>query len=190
MVVDLMNKRGKIITIEGLDGSGKATQTKLLEQKIASMGINAKYVSFPDYDQPSSTLVKMYLNSEFGEKPSDVNAYAASSFFAIDRYASYMKSWKKYYNSGKIIVADRYISSNIVYQMGKLPRDEWDNFIKWCLDYECIKLGLPMSDAVVYLSVPIDVSQSLMRKRYDGCEEKKDLHEKNIAFLEKFIIFV
>lgn len=181
----LKNTKGYIIVIEGLDGSGKATQTQMLTEHLHDLNLNVKHISFPDYSQPSSTLVKMYLNSEFGDTPQSVNAYAASSFYAVDRYASFMKSWKNFYNSGGIIIVDRYITSNIIYQMVKLPENEWDSFIKWNFDYECNKLGLPYPDMVLYLNVPAEVSQSLMSKRYQGDNQKKDLHEKNIDFQKK-----
>ena len=111
--------RGKLIVMEGLDGSGKATQTGLLCQYLESRGRRVRHIEFPDYREPSSALVKMYLNKEFGSNPGDVNAYAASSFYAVDRYASFLRFWRKDYLSGATIVADRYTTSNAVYQMVK-----------------------------------------------------------------------
>ncbi len=175
--------RGKLIVIEGLDGSGKATQTKLLCEKLKSKGKSVCKLSFPDYNEPSSVLVKMYLNSEFGSGPEDVNAYAASSFYAVDRYASYKKFWKDKYENGQFIVADRYTTSNAIYQLGRLDKSLWDEYINWLEDYEYNKLGLPKPDLVIYLSMPVEISQQFMTKRYDGNESKKDIHEKNIEFL-------
>lgn len=175
---------GKLIVIEGLDGSGKATQTKLLYEALREKYNNVIRISFPDYSQPSSSLVKMYLNSEFGDNPDDVNAYAASSFFAVDRYASYMKFWKKNYKNGDIVLADRYSTSNCTFQMSKLDKSEWDAYLEWFNDYEYSKLGLPVPDVVIYLDMPTEVSQKLMNKRYHGDECKKDLHESNIKFLK------
>ena len=142
-------------------------------------------MSFPDYTQPSSALVKMYLNSEFGKSPDDVNVYAVSSFYAVDRYASYKKFWKSRYEDGQLIIADRYTTSNAIYQLCRLPENLWDEYIMWLEDYEYNKLSLPKPDLVVYLDMPIEISQKLMKSRYNGDESKKDLHEKNVEFLKK-----
>ena len=176
---------GKLIVIEGLDGSGKKTQTNLLHEYIKKLYPNTTYISFPDYGSPSSSLIKMYLNSEFGDDPSVVNAYAASSFFAVDRYVSYKKTWSKLYQNGHIIIADRYTTSNPIYQMSKLPEGEWNKYLSWLYDYEYNKLDLPVPDKVIFLDVPVEVSQTLMEKRYLNSTGKKDLHENNIKFLEK-----
>lgn len=174
---------GKLIAMEGLDGSGKATQTALLCEALSKMGVNLRRVSFPDYSEPSSVLAKMYLNGEFGADPNAVNAYAASSFYAVDRYASYMRYWRDAYRDGALIVADRYSTSNIVFQLSKLPRGQWDDFIRWVEDYEYKKLGLPRPDVTVYLDMPQEVSQKLLTQRYHGDEDKKDIHENNTAYL-------
>ena len=177
-----MNK-SKLIVIEGLDGSGKATQTKRLAEKLAARGFTVKQLTFPDYDSPGSALVKMYLGGEFGKQPEDVNAYAASAFYAVDRAASFLKDWKSDCNNGTVLLCDRYCTSNIIYQMAKVGDDERDDFIRWQADFEYDKLGLPRPDAVIYLDVDPDVSQKLMEKRYGGDNSKKDLHESNLAFL-------
>lgn len=169
--------------MEGLDGSGKATQTGLLCKALSEQGVKPRRVSFPDYDEPSSALVKMYLNGEFGTNPDDVNAYAASSFYAVDRFASYQRFWKQDYQNGAFIVADRYTTSNIVFQLSKLPKEQWDSFIDWLEDYEYGKLGLPRPDLTIYLSMPLEVSQKLLTGRYHGNESKKDIHESNGAYL-------
>lgn len=174
---------GKLIVIEGLDGSGKATQTKNLFDYLTSNGEQVVKVTFPDYDSPASALVKMYLNSEFGDDPNAVNAYSASAFYAVDRVASYIKNWKEDYLSGKTILCDRYATSNIIYQMSKVPQEDRDSFIDWQYDFEYNKLGLPAPTQVIYLDVEPEVSQKLMLKRYNGDESKKDLHEKNVDFL-------
>lgn len=175
----------KFIVIEGLDGSGKATQTKILFDKISAMGKSIKRLEFPDYANESSALVKMYLGGEFGSNPNDVNAYAASSFYAVDRVASFLKFWKKDYDNSDVILSDRYATSNIIYQMSKLDKSEWNNFIEWQEDFEYNKLSVPKPDKVIYLDVKPEVSQKLMSKRYEGDESKKDLHEKNFAFLHE-----
>ena len=174
---------GKIIVIEGLDGSGKATQTKLLFEKLQSRGMNVRRLEFPDYDSPSSSLVKMYLGGEFGSNPEDVNAYAASAFYAVDRIAGFLKDWKRGYQEDTVFLSDRYATSNIIYQMSKLPESERESYIRWQEDFEYDKLGLPRPDAVLYLDVEPDVSQKLMEKRYGGDNSKKDLHESNLRFL-------
>ena len=174
---------GKLIVIEGLDGSGKATQTKNLFDYLTSNCEQVVKVTFPDYDSPASALVKMYLNSEFGDDPNAVNAYSASAFYAVDRVASYIKNWKEDYLSGKTILCDRYATSNIIYQMSKVPQEDRDSFIDWQYDFEYNKLGLPAPTQVIYLDVEPEVSQKLMLKRYNGDESKKDLHEKNVDFL-------
>ena len=175
--------RSKIIVIEGLDGSGKATQTKILAEKLESRGLKVRKLEFPDYSNPSSALVKMYLGGEFGSKPEDVNAYAASAFYAVDRVASYMQFWKKDYQDGTVILSDRYATSNIIYQMAKVEDSQREQFIEWQADFEYKKLGLPEADAVIYLDVDPDVSQKLMEQRYQGDNSKKDLHESNLKFL-------
>lgn len=174
---------GKLIVIEGLDGSGKATQTKKLNDYLAENNKPVLQVTFPDYESPGSSLVKMYLNGELGDNPNDVNAYAASSFYAVDRVASYLQNWKKDYDNGTTILCDRYATSNIIYQMAKFPKEKWDSFIDWQYDFEYNKLGLPAPNKVIYLDVEPEVSQKLMLKRYKGDESKKDIHEKNLDFL-------
>ncbi len=174
----------KLIVIEGLDGSGKATQAKLLASTLTQRGTRVREVSFPDYDSPSSALVKMYLGGEFGDRPGDVNAYAASTFYAVDRYASFKKDWHRDYAEG-VVIADRYTTSNAVHQCGKLEEAHWDAFLDWLFDLEYGKMGIPTPDLVVYLRVDPAVSQELMMARYQGHAEKKDIHEKDLAYLRR-----
>ena len=173
----------KLIVIEGLDGSGKGTQSALVTQVLKDRGFKVKKLTFPDYDSPTSSLVKMYLGGELGDTPDDVNAYAASSFYAVDRVASFIKYWKKDYEECDYIVADRYVTSNIIYQMSKVDDSERDEYIQWCEDYEYNRLRVPRPDIVIYLDMPPAVSQKLMSGRYNGDESKKDIHEKNMNFL-------
>ena len=140
--------KGKLIVIEGLDGSGKATQAKLLASHLAESGRRVMEITFPDYESDSSALVKMYLSGQFGSRPDDVNPYAASSFYAVDRYASYKTKWGSFYEAGGIVIADRYTTSNAVHQCSKLPPDQWDGFLRWAFEYEYQLLGLPAPDAV------------------------------------------
>lgn len=171
-----------LVVIEGLDGSGKGTQAERLYRYAAGRG-GARKITFPDYDSPSSSLVKMYLAGEFGSDAEAVNAYAASAFYAVDRFASFQTKWKADYFAGSTIIADRYVTSNIVYQLSKLPPVEWDGYMSWLEDFEYGKLGLPRPDRVLYLDVPPEVSQELLKKRYQGDVTKKDIHEKDFAFL-------
>lgn len=175
----------KLVVIEGLDGSGKSTQFELVKKYLCEKGVDVKAISFPEYDKPSSALVKMYLGGEFSKNASDVNAYAASSFYAVDRYASYKLYWENDYLQGKSILAARYVTSNAIYQMTKLSKDKWNDYIDWLCEYEYEKLGLPKPDLVIFLDMPVEVSQKLMTKRYDGDEGKKDIHEANVEFLDK-----
>lgn len=175
--------KSRIIVIEGLDGSGKATQTKILAEMLADKGYKVRKLEFPDYANPSSSLVKMYLGGDFGSNPNDVNAYAASSFYAVDRVASFLQFWKTDYEEGTVILSDRYATSNIIYQMSKVDDSQRDEFIEWQNDFEYNKLGIPKPDAVIYLDVEPEVSQKLMEKRYGGDMSKMDLHERNVKFL-------
>ena len=176
---------GKIIVIEGLDGSGKATQTDLLYKKLIEQGKNVKKLTFPCYESESSALVRMYLGGELGSNPDSVNPYQASAFYAVDRVASFLKDWKCDYENGTIFLCDRYSTSNAIYQLSKLNESEYEDFLNWLNDFEHNKLGIPRADYVVYLDMPTEVSQKLMSKRYKGDEGKKDIHEKNEDFLKK-----
>lgn len=176
--------KGKLIVIEGLDGSGKSTQLELLKKNLVGAGVSTRQIKLPNYEDASCELVKMYLGGRFGTQPNDVNAYAASSFYAVDRYVSYNCYWKEDYNSGKIILADRYTTSNAYHQLTKVPVEDYNAFLEWLEDFEYGKLGIPAPDAVIYLDMPIEASQKLMTSRYSGDESKKDIHEKNIAYME------
>ncbi len=175
---------GKIIVIDGLDGCGKSTQFEIIKKYLEDKKIPFRAISFPEYDKPSSALVKMYLNGEFSETADGVNAYASSSFYAVDRYASYKLYWEKDYKEGKIILASRYISSNAIHQAVKLSENEWDSYIEWLYDYECDKLGLPKADKTIFLDMPVEVSQKLLSARYNGDENKKDIHEADVNYLK------
>ena len=176
--------KGKLIVIEGLDGSGKATQAKRLASELQKRAIPVREISFPNYDSDSSALVKMYLAGAFGREPGDVNAYAASTFFAVDRYAGMKQDWGRFYADGGILIADRYTTSNAVHQCCKLPRENWETYLSWLFDLEYGKLGLPAPDAVVYLRLPVEAGQELMNGRYHGDGSRKDIHENNTAYLK------
>ena len=176
---------GKLIVIEGLDGSGKSTQLELLPQNLKQKGIDCKTVSFPDYENPSSTLVKMYLVGEFGKRPNDVNAFAASTFYCVDRFASFKTNWGEFYQKGGTVIAGRYTTSNAVHQCSKLPESEWESFLNWLYDFEYNKVGVPKPDKVIFLDMPVEVSQKLLSKRYGGDETKKDIHESDTEYLAR-----
>ena len=179
-----MSSIKRLIAIEGLDGSGKATQTGLLYDRLTSKLIATRKVSFPVYESQSSALVKMYLGGEISQDPYAINAYGASSFYAVDRYASFLKDWRQDYLQGTTILCDRYVCSNIIHQMTKLDKSEWDSFIEWLFDYEHSKLGLPIPKATIFLTMELETSQRLMNGRYDNDPTKKDIHEKNVRYLE------
>lgn len=174
---------GKFIVIEGLDGSGKATQTEILRKALEEKGERVRKLTFPDYDSQGSALVRMYLGGEFGSKPDDVNAYAASAFYTVDRAAAFLRLRQEGFDTDCVLLADRYATSNIIYQMSKLPEEQWDSFIDFQEDFEYNKINVPRPDMVIYLDVEPDVSQKLLSSRYSGDESKKDLHEKNLSFL-------
>ena len=180
-----MSEPGKLIVLEGLDGSGKATQAKLLADALAQQGRQVRSVTFPNYESDSSAPIRMYLSGQLGEHPDDVNAYAASTFYAVDRYISYKTGWEQFYQTGGINVADRYPTSTMVHQCSKLPRDQWDGYLDWLVPFEYEKIGIPAPDEVIYLQVDPAVSQKLMTGRYQGDEAKKDIHEKDTEYLER-----
>ena len=179
----MVKNKCKLIVIDGLDGSGKATQTKLLSQRLNERGYHARTISFPDYDSDSSALVKMYLGGQLGDNPDDVNAYAASSFYAVDRVASYINTWRKDCDTYDYIIADRYTTSNIIHQMAKIKESERDSYIDWLYDFEYNRLELPAPDMVIFLDVDPAISQKLIYGRYGGDESKKDIHERDFAYL-------
>ena len=169
--------------IEGLDGCGKSTQVELLEAYLKENGSDFLHIKLPDYESPSSALVNMYLAGEFGTKASDVNVYAASAFYAVDRFANFTLKWKNAYSAGKNIIADRYTTSNAIYQLAKLEQSQWEAYLDWLSDFEYSKIGIPKPDKVIFLDMPVAISQKLMSKRYAGDEGKKDVHEKDVSFL-------
>ena len=178
---------GKLIIIEGSDGSGKETQTNLLYKKLKERNFNIKKISFPNYESPASEPLKMYLSGDFGKDVNDVNSFAASTFFAVDRYASYKQDWEKFYKSGGIVLSDRYTTSNMVHQASKIEnKEEKQIFLDWLIDLEWNKLGLPTPDVVIFLDVSPELSQKLMsdRKNKITGEEKKDIHETNSEYLK------
>ena len=174
---------GKLIVIEGTDGSGKSTQFRLLTQRLEQEGHAFRQLEFPQYAEPSSALIKMYLGGEFGSNPSDVNAYAASSFYAVDRYASYKKVWGEWYENGGLVLSARYTTSNAVHQASKEPEDKQRDFMAWLYEFEHVKLGLPKPDLVIYLDVPTDFTEKMMRSREAATNTTADIHEQDLTYL-------
>ena len=177
--------KGKLIVFEGTDGSGKATQTELLCRELARRDIPFRKLAFPRYDQPSSALIRMYLDGAFGGRAGDVNAYAAASFFAMYRYASYLQDWGGYYASGGLVVADRYTTSNAVHQTVKLPEAQRRAFLDWLFDYEYRLLELPRPDRVVYLDIPTELTEQMLRRRERETNTHADIHERDEAYLRQ-----
>ena len=175
---------GKLIVIEGLDGSGKSTQLDLLLERLKDLNIDCRSVSFPDYESDSSALVRMYLAGKFGKKPDDVNPFAASVFYTVDRYSSYKQTWGEYYDAGGVFIAGRYTTSNAVHQTSKLDKSEWESFLDWLYDFEYEKVKIPKPDKVIFLDMPVEVSQKLLSGRYKGDESKKDIHESDVNYLD------
>lgn len=177
---------GKLIVIEGLDGTGKTTQVEKLATALNNLGHKTLRVNFPAYGKPSCSLVEMYLHGEFGASPDDVNPYAASTFYAVDRYASYMTGWKKPYEEGTIILSDRYISANVIYQSAKIT-DEADRkrFYTWLYEFEVGLMGIPRETATIALYAEPESLNNLILSRYKGEESKKDIHESNLEYLTR-----
>ncbi|MGN1098519.1 MAG: dTMP kinase [Clostridia bacterium] len=179
---------GKLIVIEGVDASGKETQTGLLCEYLEKTGKRVQRITFPDYDSPSSALVKMYLGGDFGADPGAVNPYAAAMFYAVDRFASFKMKWERFMDEDVYIVADRYVTSNVIYQAAKLEDAESkEAFIRWLNDLEYTKLGLPVPDKVFFLNMEPAAAAVLMagRKNKITGEDAKDIHEKNSDYLLK-----
>lgn len=171
---------GKLVVIEGSDGSGKATQTRKLYERLRDLDVKVRRVSFPNYESESSALIRMYLRGDFGGDAEAVNPYAAATFYAIDRFANFFE-WEKFYRKGGVIVSDRYVASNMAYQAAKLPRmSEREKFLKWLDDLEYKHYGLPRPDLTIFLDMPPEVSAILRRER-----GREDIHENDAAFMAK-----
>ena len=174
---------GRLIVFEGTDGSGKSTQFARLCQRVSEKGLEFRKLTFPQYAEPSSALIRMYLGGEFGDKPGDVNPYAASAFYAVDRYASLKKVWGEYYENGGLILTDRYTTSNAVHQGAKCAPGERGDYLRWLDDFEHDKLGLPRPDMVIYLDVPTEASVQMLRAREAQTNTTADIHEQDTAYL-------
>lgn len=175
--------QGRLIVLEGIDGSGKSTQYRRLCERLTAEGRDFKSIVFPRYDRPSSSLIREYLAGGYGSKPSDVNAYAASAFYAVDRFASFKTEWQEYYRSGGLVLADRYTTSNACHQSSKLPAEERQAFLDWLYEFEFGRLGLPEPDLVVYLDVDLDISRRQMLRRQELTDTGADIHERDFDYL-------
>jgi dTMP kinase len=178
-------EKGKLIVLEGIDGSGKSTQYKMLLERFQKEHIPFHSTVFPRYQEESSALIRLYLGGAFGEKPSDVNACAAAAFYAVDRYASYKQDWGALYEAGGLILADRYTTSNAVHQGCKVPEDQLGEFFDWLYDFEHVRLALPKPDLVFYLDVDIETSLARMRRREAETHTQADIHEKDVDYLKQ-----
>ncbi len=176
---------GRLIVFEGTDGSGKATQTRRLTDLLDRKGMAYRKLDFPRYKEESSALVRLYLGGAFGTHPDDVNAYAASTFFAVDRFASYKQDWGAFYNDGGLIVTDRYTTSNVVHQAAKLPGEERKRYADWLFQLEYDLMGLPSPDMVVYLDMDPAAAEKLMRSREAATGTSADIHERDEDYLRR-----
>lgn len=177
--------KGTLIVIEGLDGGGKSTQVERLYQRLSGGQRPVRKISFPDYVNPSSALVRMYLEGAFGASPFDTNAYAASVFYAADRFASYRQFWREEYRQGAVVLADRYTEANVVHQMPKLAQTEWQTYIDWLYDLEFDKMGIPRPDLVLYFDVEPEAAERLLLRRYAGDGARRDIHERDVSYLHR-----
>jgi dTMP kinase len=178
---------GKLIVFEGIDGSGKSTQFELLCNRLIEEGRKLKRLVFPQYDKPSSALIKMYLSGDFGDKPDSVNAYAASSFYAVDRYASFVQDWRECYRDGELILTDRYTTSNALHQGAKINSHERELFFKWLYNYEFDLIGLPRPDLVIYMDIEAKLAAKRLRLRQAETGTDADIHESDIEYLENCV---
>ena len=183
-----MMKKGKLIVLEGIDGSGKSSQYRRLCARMENKNIDYNHIVFPRYDKDSSALIRMYLSGQFGSHPGDVNPYAASTFYAVDRFASYREEWGKIYENGGLILSDRYTTSNAVHQGSKLPEDELPEVFDWLYDLVYGKMGLPKPDMVIYLDVDVKTALSRMSRRQERTNTKADIHEQDSEYLERCLI--
>ena len=176
-------KKGTLIVLEGTDGAGKATQAGLLGEHLRREGIAYREIDFPRYGNPFAVPAELYLKGALGTHPEDVNAYAASVMYAIDRYASYKQDWGAFYEAGGVVIANRYTTSNAVHQASKLPEEEREGFLTWLFELEYERLGLPKPDLVLYLDMPFAISQKMMRRREADTGTQADIHEQDAAYL-------
>lgn len=174
---------GKLIVLDGIDGSGKSTQFSLLCQRLEAEGIDFRRAVFPRYDKPSASMIKAYLSGEFGSDPGDVSSYAASTFFFVDRYASYKTDWGQYYNNGGLILCDRYTTSNAIHQGAKLSGARLSDYLDWLYDFEFRLMELPSPDVVLYMDIDLETCLAQMKLRQERTNTTGDIHETHTEYL-------
>ena len=179
---------GKLIVLEGIDGSGKSTQYALLCKRLESEGLSFQKLVFPRYENDSSALIRMYLNGEFGSNPNDVNAFAASAFYAADRYASYQTDWGEWYRNGGLVLCDRYTTSNACHQGSKLAPGALDDYFAWLEDFEYRRMELPRPHLVIYLNTELEVSLAQLQHRQQGTQTQGDIHEKDVDYMRRTLL--
>ena len=177
--------KGKLIVFEGTDGSGKATQSQLLCERLEKEGLAYRKITFPRYGKPSAAMVEEYLQGNLGKSAGDVNAFAASVFYAVDRYASYKQDWGPFYEEGGLVVADRYTTSNAVHQASKLPEEQRGEYLDWLFGLEYGRMELPAPDLVIYLDMPTEITAKMMRRREADSGTRADIHEQDQEYLKR-----
>jgi dTMP kinase len=178
---------GKLIVLEGIDGSGKSTQFSLLTERLQKEGIDFRPAVFPRYNEDSSALLKSYLAGDFGKNPRDVSPYAASTFFFVDRFASFKTDWGQYYKNGGLVLCDRYTTSNAIHQGAKLPEEELIGFLDWLYDFEFRLMELPKPDLVLYMDINLETSLSQLSSRQEKTKTSGDIHETHTDYLKACI---
>jgi dTMP kinase len=178
--------KGKLIVIEGTDGSGKGTQTALLAEALKKQGKTVHTVEFPQYGTPGAAMVEQYLNGKLGTAE-EVGPYRASLLYAMDRYSK-LQDLTTWLENGDIIICNRYVTANMGHQAGKLPQHERDAFLQWVDNLEYELIGLPRPDAVLLLIMPYKIATKLVEdkghREYIG-GQKKDIHEADQSHLQK-----
>ena len=177
--------KGRLIVFEGTDGSGKATQSQLLCERLEQEGLTYRKITFPRYGKPSAAMVEEYLRGNLGKSAGDVNAFAASVFYAVDRYASYKQDWGPVYEEGGLEVADRYTTSNAVHQASKLPEEQRGEYLDWLFGLEYGRMELPAPDLVIYLDMPTEITAKMMRRREADSGTQADIHEQDQEYLKR-----
>lgn len=177
--------KGKLIVIDGTDGSGKATQTKLLANRLEKAGYKVRIEDFPQYGQKSAGPVEDYLVGIYG-KADELGAYVPSVFYAVDRFAA-SERIRKHLKQGFIVISNRYVTANMAHQGGKIKNPKHrEKYFKWITDLEYVFFKIPKPDLNVILHLPPEVSLKLVRKRgpqyYIG-SKKRDVHERDIYHL-------
>ena len=166
------------LVIEGIDGAGKETQTSLLKEYLKSLGKNVITQSFPNYGTDGCKPVQMYLDGKLSKTANEVNAYQSSVLFAVDRFCT-MTQLIKNITKDSVVVFDRYVSSNMLHQGGKIHNDEdLEKYLKWLENFEFEVMKIPRPDKIFFLSVPPEISMELIKQRKGlKSQTEKDIQE-------------